>query len=348
MTFVLGILTFFAILAVLILVHEFGHFATAKLFQVRVQEFGLGFPPRLKSWQRGETVYSINLIPLGGFVKMLGENGETDDPGSFGAHPQWQRFAVLAAGPAMNLLLAFTIFYFVFLVGAPRISTIVVRVAAHGPAAEAGIRTGDRITAINGTAVRYIEGLQASEAADAGRRVTIKYLHDGVVHQTRVLVRRHPPANQGPLGIVLGKTVIVSNGPTTSFRMAAGELGTMAASVPLLIQSISQHGSTEVSGPIGIAHLTTQVVGSEPSTGPGSVLQFMALLSANLGVLNLLPIPALDGGRLVFVIVSWIRRRNLDPQVEGMIHLVGMAVLLFLILVISYQDLARWLSGSPY
>src|SRR5579875_3973372 len=112
MTFVLGILTFFAILAVLILVHEFGHFATAKLFQVRVQEFGLGFPPRLKSWQRGETVYSINLIPLGGFVKMLGENGETDDPGSFGAHPQWQRFAVLAAGPAMNLLLAFTIFYF--------------------------------------------------------------------------------------------------------------------------------------------------------------------------------------------------------------------------------------------
>jgi regulator of sigma E protease len=128
-----------------------------------------------------------------------------------------------------------------------------------------------------------------------------------------------------------------------------GEVGTLVASLPAIAQSISQHGGSGVAGPIGIARATTETVQNAPSQGGiDSVLWFVAFLSANLGVLNLLPIPALDGGRIVFVLISWIRRRNLDPEVEGLIHMVGMAALLMLIVLVSYQDVLRWVAGGSF
>jgi len=351
-TLFLGLASFFVILAVLILVHELGHFTMAKLFRVRVNEFGLGFPPRLKSWRRGGTVYSLNAIPLGGFVKMLGENGEDLEPDSFGAKPQWQRLIVLCAGPCMNLLLAVFIAFVAFSVGSPRGLTIITSVSPRSPAAAAGLQVNDRIVAVNGHAVKYLSDLQTVIDRDVsnhpGEWVSIRVHRGATTLNTQLIPRVHPPKDQGPMGIVLSRTVTISYPPVVALRRSLQEVGTMIGSIPLLIQSLSQHNGASLSGPIGIAHVTTDAVHAEPTNGIGSIFQLMAILSAGLGVLNLLPFPALDGGRLVFVLISWIRRRNLSPEIEGIVHLAGMAVLLMLIMVISYNDLIKWITGAGY
>ncbi len=348
MTVAVGILTFFVILAVLILVHELGHFTLAKIMGVRVEEFGLGFPPRLKSWTRGGTVYSLNALPLGGFVKMTGENGESDDPANFGAKPPWKRLLILLFGPVMNLSLAIGIFFFSFLAGSPRGLPVVTAVSPGSPAAIAGIHTGDTVVSVNRQHIQYLSDLQDATAGYLGHRVTLELVYRGHQRTVSLVPRRNPPANQGPMGIALTKVITVSHTPREALGLSVGQVVSMVGSIPLLLQNVSKHGGSQVAGPIGIADITTHVVQQEPQQGPSPLFEFIALLSANLGVLNLLPIPALDGGRIVFVLLSWVRRRNLDPQIEGIIHLVGMAVLLMLILVISYNDIVRWVSGGSF
>jgi regulator of sigma E protease len=348
LTIFVGILTFFVILAVLILVHELGHFTLAKVMGVRVEEFGLGFPPRLRSWKLRGTVYSLNALPLGGFVKMTGENGEDDDPASFAAKAPWQRLLILLFGPVMNLTLAVGIFFFAFMGGSPRGLTIVTGVSAGSPAALAHIRVGDTIVDAGGVHVNYLSDLQHITTSHLGKPLKIKVVRNHRFRTVLLVPRPKPPVNQGPMGIALNKVTTVTYSPGTALRMSVQQVGDMIGSIPLLLQNVSQHGGGQVTGPIGIAHLTTQVVQQEPQQGPSSLFLFVALLSANLGVLNLLPIPALDGGRIVFVLLSWARRRNLNPEIEGVIHMVGMAVLLMLILVISYQDIVRWVTGGTF
>ncbi len=348
MTVVLGILAFFLILATLIMVHELGHFACAKLMGVRVEEFGLGFPPRLKGWKRGETVYSLNAIPIGGFVKMLGENGGEAEPDSFGAKAPWQRFIILIAGPTMNLTLAVVIFFFAFLGGYPQGLTTVTGVSPGSPAAHAGLRTGDTIVAVDGKRVKYSDDLRTAIMGKVGKQVQFSVRRGRHVMRVVLVPRVHHPRNQGAVGVALYKTVTLAYSPGDALKLSLQQVSMAVTSIPTLIQSISQHGGRDVSGPIGIAYGTTQVVQNEPKTGFGTIFEWMAILSASLGVLNLLPIPALDGGRIAFVLVSWFRRRNLDPELEGVIHMVGMAVLLVLILVISYQDVVRWVTGGSF
>ena len=141
-------------------------------------------------------------------------------------------------------------------------------------------------------------------------------------------------------------STIIAYGPVSALRKSFESVGSMIGSVPTLLRSVSQNHTKNIAGPIGIAHVTTDVVSAEPQVGPGGLMLLAALLSASLGVLNLLPIPALDGGRILFVLISWVRRKNLNPEVEGLIDMVGMAALLTLILFISYQDVARWVTGS--
>ncbi|MBV9281239.1 MAG: site-2 protease family protein [Chloroflexi bacterium] len=348
MTVLLGILTFFVVLAALILVHELGHFTLAKLLGVRVEEFGLGFPPRLKVWRRGGTLYSLNAIPIGGFVRMLGENGERPEPDSFGAKEPWKRFLILVAGPAMNLLLAVAIFFAVFLIGTPRYLTVVTAVAPGSPAAAAGLRPGDRVLQADADTVTYSDQLQQVIYQRVGHIVHLTVRRGDHTFRADVLARSRHPATQGPMGIELTRSTTIAYGPVKSAGLALDEVRLMVASIPTVVQAVSQHGGGQVAGPIGIAQVTTHVVQDEPQQGLASVFRFVPFLSANLAVLNLLPIPALDGGRIVFVLVSWVRRRNLDPEVESLIHMVGMAALLLLIALISYQDLVRWITGGSF
>lgn len=348
LTVFLGILAFLVILAILILVHEFGHFSAAKLMGVQVDEFGLGFPPRLKTWRRGRTLYSLNAIPLGGFVKMQGENGQDAEPDSFGSKAPWRRFLILIAGPSMNLLLAVVLFFFAFMGGSPRGLTVITAVSDNSPAAAAGLHPGDRILAVDGQSVQYLDELQAVVDAHLGHALELRVQRGPGSFLTTLVPRQHPPKNQGPIGIGLDRTVTVAYSPSSAIKQAVSVIGNTMQAVPALFQTLARHDTAPVSGPIGIAHQTTLVVQNEPANGFGSILLFVGFLSASLGVLNLLPIPALDGGRIVFVLLSWIRRRNLDPEVEGLIHIAGMAMLLLLILFVSYQDIVRWISGGSF
>lgn len=348
MSLLLGIPTFFVILAVLILVHELGHFAAAKLNGVRVDEFGLGFPPRLKSWRRGGTLYSLNAVPLGGFVKMLGENGEDAQPDSFGAKPPWRRLVILAAGPSMNLLLALIVLFAVFATGTWRSVAVVTGVQPNSPAARAGLQVNDRIVSLDGRPVKYLDDLQSATVEHTGRWAVLAVRRHGRLITVRLVPRVHPKPQQGRIGVKMERLTLVRYSASASLGMAANQLTQMAGALPTLVQNLANRNGGQVTGPIGIAQVTTQVVNQEPQNGPGSLFFFLALLSANLGILNLLPIPALDGGRIVFVLLSWLRRRNFDPELEGAIHAVGMALLLLLILVISYQDVVRWVSGGSF
>jgi len=347
LTVFIGILAFFLILSVLVMVHELGHFTCAKLMGVRVEEFGLGFPPRVKGWRRGGTLYSLNALPLGGFVRMVGENGEQDAPDSFGSHPAWQRFIILVAGPTMNILLAVAIFFFIFLHGMPRQLNTVTKVVAGSPAAHAGLMAGDTIVAIDGVHVHYRDDLGTQVDKHIGEVVAVQVQRRSDRVTAMVLARSHPPRNQGSFGIELGKMTTMHYSPIQSAGQAVGVVGTMVSTIPQIFgHLLSSNHNNGVVGPIGIARVTTDTVSQEPQNGPSTLLALMALLSANLGVLNLLPFPALDGGRIVFVAVSAVRRRNLDPQVEGAIHAIGMAVLLLFILLISYNDILHWLTGG--
>ena len=348
MILLLGLATFIAILAVLILVHELGHFTLAKAFGVRVDEFGLGFPPRLKSVRRGGTLYSLNAVPLGGFVRMQGENGRGEGPNSFGSKSPWQRLLILVAGPCMNLLLAVAILFAALIIGSPRGLTVITKVDAGSPASAARLRPGDRIIAIDHHRVGYLDQLQALVARRAGSNLALQIRRGSHTFAVRLVPRISPPAGQGPIGVVLGRSTRVRYAPGQALGQSVHDVGSIVGGVPLLLQTVVQDGGNGVSGPIGIARATTDVVGNEPQQGIGSVFQFMSLLSATIGILNLLPIPALDGGRIVFVLLSWVRRRSLDPEVEGLVHMVGMAVLLMLILFISYHDLVQWVTGKPF
>jgi regulator of sigma E protease len=343
------IIAFPIVLGILIFVHELGHFSMAKLFKVRVFEFALGFPPRLASVTRGETMYSLNMLPFGGYVRMMGENGtDADNPSSFGFKPWWQRAIILTAGPAMNVLLALFLFFLsAAWLGSPVGTNVVSSISPGSPAQRAGLHSGDRIVAVDGHPTHSLATVHDRTDAHLGHKVVLTVVHGG--HQRLVTVVPRPlsdrPANQGAVGVTM--TIYEQRYPLgTSVGKSFDGVGTAIMAVPNLIASIGKHGTQGVSGPIGIARYTGDAASNIPQYGLGQFIAFMALLSANLGVLNLLPVPGLDGGRMVFVLLSGVRRRNLNPEVEGLVHLVGLAVLVLLILFISYQDILHWASGQ--
>jgi regulator of sigma E protease len=344
------IVAFLGILAVLIIAHEFGHLITAKLAGVTVEEFGIGFPPKLLSFRRGGTIYSLNAIPLGGFVKMAGE----EDPsvaGSLASKSVPVRLLALSAGSLMNLLLPLLLFSVAFMVPHNVVygQVQVDKVAANSPAARASIVAGDNILEVNGQAVNNVGDLQRQVQLNLGQPVTMLIKHtDDTVEEVRATPRWQPPEGEGAIGVAVktvSPTVVRQSYPFwQAIPMGVLEcIDTFVLFKNGIISMIIGTAPRVVGGPVAIAQLTGEVA----QTGLSPLLKFAAFLSINLGIINLLPLPALDGGRIVFVLLEVVRRgRRVPARIEGMIHMAGFALLIGLILLVTYQDIIRIASGE--
>ena len=395
-----SILPFVAMLVVLIIVHELGHFITAKMARVKVLEFGLGFPPRLFGIKRGETEYTINAVPLGGFVRLLGEE-DPDDPRSLAAQPRWVRIAILAAGAFMNVVLAIFLFSLAFMI--PREVDIsqarIAEVVPNSPAEEAGLEPNDIIVSVNGREIQNIGELGYLIRLNLGETIDIEVIRAGPSGlenlELQVYARwttstyideRGNERVQGPTGITIGPAYgtqelippdvraeiaeqLPPGEPVPTTRLApfserqsappweavaegtrrAGEwfVFTTKWVISMFFQwtgdGSSGIGDDGVRGPVGIAQITGDVV---EQAGWQSLLDLAAAISMSLALLNILPLPMLDGGRVAFVVIEYVRRgKRIAPEREAMVHFVGLVAMLALAVVITYFDVLRIFEG---
>ena len=349
-TIALTVVSFVGVLITLVFAHELGHFVTAKLSGVKVEEFGIGFPPRLVSFKRGETIYSLNAIPLGGFTKLLGEEDPTL-PGSLASKTIATRFLVLGAGSMMNLLLPILLFSIAFMAPHDMLleKVVVEEVASSSPAQSAGIEPGDTILEIDGRPIenRGIVGYLIH--LNLGSEVNILLQKaDLSQNEVRVKPRWNPPQGQGAIGITItgtDSTVVRESYPVWK---AVPSSITHCWEILVLFRNevlgwFIRGTAPQLAGPIGIAELT----GEMAKAGLSPLLEFAALISINLAIINLFPFPGLDGGRLVFVGLEWVRRgKRISAKREGLVHLVGLIVLIVLIAAISYYDITRIIQGE--
>ncbi len=392
-------LTAIPMFGLLVLSHELGHFITAKWAGIRVEEFALGFPPRIvgirkreeSGWEvvwfggmRNEedtygtnkqtpfsgtsggisaqasthTIYSLNLIPIGGFVRMPGETGDVRDANgnydsnSFAAKSAGKRLLVLVAGVSMNIFLALVLFTIAFgFLGQPNLSPQIGKVVAGSPAAAAGLRAGDTIVAANNQPVRFFSDLvsivDTALANDHNQHATIPLTIEisraasPAPLKTTINVREHPPAGQGPMGIEASGKIVYDSLPLwqAPLRGVQYTYQTTTTFIVTIEQMITGAIPVQLAGPVGIVNITGQVASSVPSQGWWPLISLTALLSLNLAIINILPFPALDGGRIVLVLIEVLRGgKRLKPEVEGIINFVGMAILLTLMVVITFFD----------
>ena len=348
------IVAFLGVLVLLILTHEIGHFATAKACKVKVEEFGLGFPPRVFSIRRGETLYSLNAIPLGGFTKMAGEE-DPNTPRSLASKSVGARLLVLSAGSIMNLLLPLLLFSIAFMVPHDLLiePTVVQEVAPGSPAARAGIEPGDALLALDGKLVNNFFELQRYTQLNLGKEITILVEHgDSTREEVQLIPRWKPPPGEGAVGIGRDIEFALANRTSVSQHYPfwrAIPMGFMECIETFIlfkneIMSWFIRGlAPQLTGPVGIAQITGEVA----KAGISPLLEFAAFFSINLGIINLFPLPALDGGRIVFVLLEWVRRgKRIKPEREGFIHAIGFALLITAIVAITYQDIIRIIAGE--
>jgi regulator of sigma E protease len=348
---IIVILIFLAMFAVLILAHEFGHFIAAKLSGVRVDEFGIGFPPRLIKIRKGETLYSLNLVPLGGFVKLLGEEGDPAGPRSFASKSIPVRFWILFAGPLMNLLLPLLLFSISFMVPHNTIveQVVVQEVASNSPAAMAGIVPGDTILQVNGHDINNRGELSYYIQLGLGSEENILLqTPDLSQEEVSLMPRWNPPEGQGAIGVVVAgvdsQVVRVSYPPWQAIKLGVQSCREIFILLWNTIRGwIMGAAAPDVAGPVGIAQITGEVA----QAGFSPLLAFTAFISLNLAIINLLPLPALDGGRIVFLLVELIRRgKRVSARIERRVNYVGFMLLIALICVITYFDIARIMLGE--
>lgn len=391
------------VFGICVLVHEFGHFITAKWAGVRVEEFGIGFPPRLVGFRKRDgggweviwfggkrnaedgaedvglqspfsgtsggitnpavakhhTIYSINILPIGGFVRMPGENGDINDEsgnydaGSFAAKTAGKRVIILVAGVTMNVILAMVLFTIAYSLGEPTYPPAIGQVVAGSPAAQAGLKPGDTVISVNGQSVQQFTDLQSDvtnaisvdKSSSPTVPVTMVIRHAGQSSDitTTVNVRKNPPSGQGPMGVV-EKVVFVSSpfweAPFKGFVHTFTVTGQFIGQIQ---QMVAGAVKPQLAGPVGIVKITGEVAATVPDLGWWPILSLTAILSLNLAIINILPIPALDGGRVLFVVIEVLRGgKRLKPEREGIINFVGMAILLTLMVVITVSDVIHW------
>lgn len=358
---IITIIIFIGVLAVLVLAHEWGHFMAARKLGIAVDEFGFGFPPRLASIRRGPTLYSLNWLPLGGFVKLKGEGGEAaGEADSYATQAAWKRAVVLVAGVAMNVVTAWVLLSLTLGLGIPTalgdaelaqardVSVQVVGVAPGSPAAVAGIEVGDIIGATDGQPILRIVGLQDYLGTKANTPVQITVVRG--TERRNILVA--PTVLAGSAGRPAIGVNLVHSGTLRypwhqAFWYGARDTVRLGSEIVKafggLLGNLVTRGTVpqDIAGPVGIAVLTGQVA----DLGFIYLLQFVALLSLNLAIINILPFPALDGGRLLFVVIEKLLRRPVNQRLESITHQIGFTLLMVLVLVITYRDVAR-LSGG--
>ncbi|MBU2036885.1 site-2 protease family protein [Patescibacteria group bacterium] len=355
----LAVIVFIIILGLLVFVHELGHFLAAKKTGMRVEEFGFGFPPRLVSVKKGETIYSLNLIPLGGFVKIFGEDGEEKkSTHSFAAKPIWQRAAVLLAGVTMNIGLAIALLSLGYMIGLPvgvddnftvsNAQVQITEVAPASPAEKAGIKIGDIILGASSASgqlanVEQVVEFQNYIALNKGQEIVVLLKRGQADRQVALTPRIEAPLNEGAMGVGLVRVAKISwpwyraiwEGAKETFIL----IWLIISSLGYLIWQFfsTGHGAGQVVGPVGIFSITGQAA----QMGFIYLLQLTAFLTVNLAIINALPFPALDGGRVLFLIIEKIKGSPVSETVEKAIHTAGFAFLILLMVVITLKDIVR-------
>lgn len=357
LTIILVVLLF----SLLVIVHEWGHFIAARRNGVKVEEFGIGFPPKIWGRKRGGTLYSINALPLGGFVRLKGETGTSGAKDSFASKKTWPKTKILLAGVAMNLLVAYLIMLFLSVTGLPAIlpteppsvlgvaptesvkpNLTVFAVAKDSAAEKAGIKQTDGIISIDGQKLDSEESLRNYTKSHAGQTVLIKLDHKGAISDKTVVLGSDP--EKGPLGLVAQPqkfyTYPLAVAPLAAAvilgQMVIATLGAFGTMIRTLLTSAKV--SENVTGPVGITVIFSQVM----KFGYQYILVLLASISLSLGIINALPLPALDGGR---VLVVWLQGLGvkITPKVENAIHLAGFIALILLGVIVAVADVSRFL-----
>ena len=348
----MSIILFLIVLAVLILSHEIGHFIVAKKSGVRVDEFGFGFPPKIAKFKKGETTYSLNLIPFGGFVKIHGEEGqEASDPRSFGSKPIWIRSLIISAGVIFNVALAWFLIIAGFSFGMPvgvssapkgaeikNQKVIILEVAKNSPAESAGILAGDELAGFSrvGDASNFI-------SQNTGKEIEIMYKRNTKIFSVKLTPRINPPPGEGAIGVAMDEIGTVKlpihraviEGTKMTYNVVVGT----ALSIFYFIAGAVKGtvGLSAIAGPVGIAG----IAGGAAKFGFVYFLSFIAFLSVNLAIINIFPFPALDGGRLLFLLIEKIKGTPVSPKISSIVHGAGMAILLTLMLMVTYRDILK-------
>lgn len=350
---------FLTVFTLIIAVHEFGHYITARLLGMKVLEFAFGFPPRAAGIRHAEIDYTVNWIPFGGFVRILGQDdfsikqqGE-GDPRAFTSKPWWAQAIVLVAGVTMNFVLALVVLTAAFAMGTTG-PTGEVRVADRGvapgsPAESAGFQPGDIVVSVDGKKVSSTRELIQYTRRNVEKEIALEVSRNGrPIPTVRAVPRAEPPEGEGPLGIkiedVQGPIAVGLPEAAGQAWALTGDVVTQIAELPGQLLGRGGSGSgpaPEVTGPVGIFQVTGQV----SELGLPTLLKLVGVLSVNLGVLNIVPFPGLDGGRLFFVLASALLRRRLSPQLEAGIHAAGFLLLLGLLVLVSISDIRRVVGG---
>ncbi len=373
----LTILLFVVVLGLLVFVHEFGHFIVAKKSGVHVEEFGFGFPPRLVGIRRGRdgrysivwgskdqdkdapTIYSLNWLPLGGFVKITGESGEDKDrKDSFASRPTWRKVLIIAAGVIMNFVLAVVLIAIGLSVGTVRevpqnISKYahvsdrrleVEAVVERSPAADAGVKQGDRLQGVDGKAITQAEDFRSYITSHADKPIAVLLKRGAADLTLNITPKTLAQTGKPGIGVAFGDVAMVRypvwlavpKAVTTSVQMMGMIFSTLGTVVHDIVAG--NKVSLDVAGPVGIAVMT----GEAAKLGWLYLLQFVAILSLNLAVINIFPFPALDGGRILFILIERARKKPLNQKIEALIHNVGFLLLLGLVALVTFRDLSKF------
>ncbi|HPP30831.1 MAG TPA: RIP metalloprotease RseP [Soehngenia sp.] len=318
---------------IVILIHELGHFTVAKIVGIKVNELSIGMGPRFYHTKRGDTEYSIRALPIGGYVKMEGEDEESDDPRGFSKKSPLARIAVVAAGAIMNFILAIIVLSIIsFMVGEP--TTTISEIIENSPAEFAGLRPGDKIISISGDRIDSWDDIVNSiENSDIESQLEIKVERDNDI--VSIFVTPRLEDGKKIIGIIPEGEGNFITSIKEGFSETAYFIKMM---IDFIITAFSGNVSADdLSGPLGVISAVNQAA----NQGIISLLYLLAFISVNLGFINLLPFPALDGGRIVFLIIELVRGKPIDQKKEGLIHFIGLILLFALMIFVTYNDILR-------